>query len=71
MNAKEKQTIFKDMGVKIFYIGKSLNDPQRAYLIFQALENVLCDLVMNPETKSIVELSGHIYKCTKITRWSS
>ena len=59
------------MGVKSFYIGKSLNDPQRAYLIFQALENVLCDMLMSPETKPIVELSGNIYKCTKITRWSS
>ena len=28
MNAKEQQTMFKDMGVKTFYIGKSLNDPQ-------------------------------------------
>ena len=28
MNAKEQQTMFKEMGVKIFYIGKSLDDPK-------------------------------------------
>jgi len=26
---------------------------------------------MNPETKTIVEASGHIYDGTKITRWIS
>jgi len=26
---------------------------------------------MNPETKPIVEASGHIYAGTKITRWIS
>ena len=26
MNAKEQQTMFKEMGVKTFYIGKSLDD---------------------------------------------
>jgi len=29
MNAEEQQTMFKEMGVKIFYIGKSLDDPQK------------------------------------------
>ena len=28
MNAKEQQTMYKDMGVKTFFIGKSLDDPQ-------------------------------------------
>ena len=28
MNAKEQQTMFKEMGVKTFYIFKSLHDPQ-------------------------------------------
>ena len=41
MNAKEQQTMFKEMGVKTFYIGKSLEDPQRATVIFQGPENVL------------------------------
>ena len=26
MNAKEQQSMFKEMGVKTFYIGKSLDD---------------------------------------------
>ena len=28
MNAEEQQSMFKGMGVKIFFIGKSLDDPQ-------------------------------------------
>ena len=38
MYAEEQQTMFKEMGVKIFYIGKSLDDFQRATVIFQGLE---------------------------------
>ena len=71
MNEKEQQKMFKEMGVKTFYIGKSLDDPQRATVIFQGPENVLYDIFMNPETKPIVEASGHIYERTKITRWIS
>ena len=41
MNSKEQQVMFKEMGVKTFYIGKTLNDPQRAIVIFQGPENVL------------------------------
>ena len=70
MNEKEQQTMFKEMGVKTFYIGKSLDDPQRATEILQEAENVLYD-ILNPETKPIVEASGHIYEGTKITRWIS
>ncbi len=54
MNAKEQQTIFKEMGVKTFYIGNSLDDPQRATVIFQGPENVPYDIFMNPETKPTV-----------------
>ena len=71
MNAKEQQTMFKEMGVKTFYIGKSLDDSQRATVIFQGPENVLYDIFMNPKTKPIVEASGHIYEGTKVTRWIS
>ena len=63
--------MLREMGVKTFYIGKSLDDPQRATVIFQGPENALYDIFVNPETKPIVESSGHIYKVTKITRWSS
>ena len=34
MYAKEQQTMFDEMGVKTIYIGKSLDDPQRATVIF-------------------------------------
>ena len=68
MNAKEQQTMFKEMGVKTFYIGKSLDDPKRATVIFQGPQNTLYNIFMNPETKPIVEASGHIYEGTKITR---
>jgi hypothetical protein len=71
MYAKEQQTMFNEMGVKTIYIGKSLDDPQRATVIFQGPGNVLYDTFMNPETKPIVEASGHIYEGTKITRWIS
>ena len=53
------------MGVKTFYIVISLDDPQRATVIFQGPENVLYDIFMNPKTKPIVEASGYIYAVTK------
>ena len=61
----------KEMGVKIFYIGKSLEDPKRATVMFQGQKNVLFDIFNNPETKPIVEASGHIYEGTIINRWIS
>ena len=57
MNAKGQQSMFKEMRVKTFYIGKTLDDPQRATVILQGLENVPYDIFMNPETKPIVEAS--------------
>ena len=68
MNAEEQQSMFKEMGVKTFYIGKSLDDPQSATVILQGPENVLYDIFMNPETKPIVEASGPIYESKKITK---
>ena len=59
INAEGQQSMFKEMGVKTFYIGKSLDDPQRATVIFQEPENVLNDIFINPETKPNVETSGH------------
>ena len=35
MNTEEQQSMFKEMGVRIFYIGKSLDDPQIATENFQ------------------------------------
>ena len=71
MNAEEQQSMFKEMEVKTFYIGMSLDDPQKTTVIFQGPENVPYEIFMNPETKPIVEASGHIYEGTKITRWIS
>ena len=71
MNAKEQQSMFKEMGVKTIYICKVLDDPKRATAIFQGPKNVLYDIFINPEIRSIVEASGHIYEGTKITRWIS
>ena len=71
MNAKEQQTMFKEMGVKIFYIDKSLDDSQRVTLCFQEQENVPYNIFINQETKPIVEASGYIYEGKKITCWIS
>ena len=62
---------FKEMGVKTFYIGKSLEDPKRATVMFQGPVNTCYDIFVNPETKPIVEASGHIYEGTIINRWIS
>ena len=69
MNAPQQQAMFKEMGVKNFYLGKSLDYPARATVTCQGPENVIYDIFKNPETMSIVEASGHIYEGTKITRW--
>ena len=69
MNAKEQQTMFKEMGVKTFYIGECIGDSKRATVMFEGPENVLYNIFISPETKPIVEASGHIYEETKITRW--
>ena len=61
----------KEMGVKTFYIGKSLEDPKRATVMFQGPVNTCYDIFINPETKPIVEASGHIYEGTIINRWIS
>ena len=71
MNAPEQQAMFKEMGVKTFYIGKSLEDPKRATVMFQGPKNVLFDIFNNPEIIEVVEASGHIYEGTIINRWIS
>ena len=71
MNAPKQKAMFKEMGVKTFYIGKSLEDSGRATVMFQGPKNVLFDIFNSPDTKPIVEDSGHIYEGTIITRWIS
>ncbi len=50
---------------------KVLEDPQRATVMFQGPLNTCYDIFVNPETKPIVEASGHIYEGTIINRWIS
>ena len=69
MNAPEQQAIFKEIGVKTFYIGECIRDSKRATVMFEGPENVLYNIFTNPETKPIVEASVHIYEETKNTRW--
>ena len=68
MNAPEQQAMFAQMGVSTFYIGVCKDDPTQATVMFQGL-SVLHDVFMNPETKPVVEASGHVYDSTVITRW--
>ena len=69
MNAPQQQAMFAEMGVKTFFIGVCKDDPQRATVMFQGPEDVLYNIFTNPETKPIVEASGHVYEGTVITRW--
>ena len=69
MNAPEQQAMFDEMGVKTLYIGVCKDDPGRATVIFQGPENILYDIFVSPETKPVVEASGHIYDGTVVTRW--
>ena len=69
MNAPEQQAMIAEMGVKTFIIGVSKDDPKRATVMFQGPEDVLYNIFTNPETKPIVEASGHVYEGTVITRW--
>tara|TARA_B100000886_G_scaffold329379_1_gene278673 strand:+ start:86 stop:352 length:267 start_codon:yes stop_codon:yes gene_type:complete len=66
MIAKEQQRMFKEMEVYKFYIGKSLDDPPRATVIFQESENAIFDIFMKPETKPIVEAFGVIFMMSQI-----
>ena len=46
--------------------------PVPGYLVmFQGPVNTCYDIFVNPETKPIVEASGHIYEGTIINRWIS
>ena len=61
--------MLKEMGIKKFYIGKPFDHPTRAKVMFQGSENVLYDIFVNPQTKTIFEDSAYFYEGTKITRW--
>tara|TARA_Y100000589_G_scaffold91837_1_gene86566 strand:+ start:246 stop:464 length:219 start_codon:yes stop_codon:yes gene_type:complete len=71
MNTTEQEVMLKEMGVKTFYIGKSLEYPKRATVMFQGPKNVLINIFNKPETKPIIEASGHIFESTIIKLWIS
>ena len=71
MNAPEQQAMFAQMGVNLFYLGVCKDNPKRATVMFQGPQDVLYDIFMNPDTKPVVEASGHVYDGTVITRWLS
>ena len=56
LDPEEQPSIFKEKGIKTFYIGKSLNDPRRPTVFFQAPDNVPKDIFMDPETKLFLKL---------------
>ncbi len=60
--------MFKQMVVKTLCMGACKYDHKRATVIFQGPEDVLYDVIVNPETKPVVETSGHISEGTLITR---
>ena len=62
MNSSEQPAMFNKMVVKTSYIGKSLEDPKKATVIFQGAKNVLIDIFNNPDTKPVVESSGVFIK---------
>tara|TARA_Y100000589_G_scaffold322345_1_gene355123 strand:+ start:800 stop:1027 length:228 start_codon:yes stop_codon:yes gene_type:complete len=55
MNASEQQAMLEEIRVKIFYMGKSMEDPKRATLMFQGAENVLYDIFTNPKIKKLLK----------------
>ena len=61
--------MFAEMRVNIFFIGVCKDDPKRATVMFQGSEDLLYIIFTNPETKPIVEASGHVYEGTLIIRW--
>ena len=65
MYAEEQQTMFKEMGVKTFYIGKSLDDPQRATVIFQGPENFQYDFLLILKQNLLLKLQGIFMRVQK------
>ncbi len=49
MNTPKQQAMFKDMGVRTFYIGESMGDPKRATVMFEGPENVY--IIFSPVLK--------------------
>ena len=52
MKAPEQQAMFKEMGVKTFYIGQCKDDPKRATVMLERPENVLYDILYQARDKT-------------------
>ena len=66
---KMRQFLVDNAASDFARLPKSRDDMGRATVMFQGPENVLYDIFINPNTRPIVESSGHIYNATVITRW--
>ena len=55
MNAPEQQKIFREMGVKTFYIGECIGDSKRATVMFEGPENVLYNIFISPEQNLLLK----------------
>ena len=44
MNAPEQQKMFREMGVKTFYMGKCIGDSKRATVMFEGPKNILYNI---------------------------
>ena len=45
MNDREQQAMFKEMGVKLFFIGECIGDSKKATVMFSGPENVLYNIL--------------------------
>ena len=55
MNAPKQQAMFKEMGVKTFYIGESIGDAKRATVMFEGPENVLYNILTSPDKSLLLK----------------
>ena len=62
MNAKEQKEMFTEMGVKTFYIGKSLEDPKKATVMFQGPKDILFNILINQSQNQFLKLLGIFMK---------
>ena len=67
INANEQKTMFKNIGLKNFYIVKSLDDTQRSTIIFQGPGNVASDLVQRLGYCYLANMLGSIFLHQPIT----
>ena len=60
MEEREEQSMFKEMGVKSYYIGEFIGVPKRATVMFEGPKNVLYKIFTSTETKPIIKASDYL-----------